>query len=835
MEKRDFKQSRTDHLAESALTPAERTRSKTDHQEIREDLLMFAAQVPGMLYQYEIAPDGRISVPFSTAGIKDIFGCTPQEVMDDYTLIAKVIHPDDQKRLNAAISRSMQTLAPYQIEYRVQLPGQPLRWILGRAKPERKEDGTIVFYGFNTDISEHKETEALLRDRQERLSLIFSTSQDAIIITVTDGRILEANPAAERLFGRSQEELKGLTRYDLVDMRDPRLRTAQEERRRTGAYRGELNFLRRDGTVFPAELHTTVYTDSHGNEKISLFIRDISPRKQAQELLAKERELFETTLMSVSEGIVLARASGEILIFNQGAQRITGYSKDEALGRTLQEVFKLIHIKTGKSAHADVIETLRSGKNIDMSTDYAITAKNGEQIRVSASISMMKAASGDDDRIIASFRDISKEYELQKQIEGFLDVNLDILCVGDLDGYFVKVNKKFEEVLGYRTEEIVGTHFNAYLHPDDMKLTEDAITDLDRREPLSGFVNRYRCRDGSYKYIEWNSVPGVGRYIYSSARDITQQRLHEEQLRQAAIRDELTGLHNRHYFESILPQQIEHAERYDEPLSMLLLDLDHFKDVNDAWGHPIGDELLKLTAEVLSRSIREADIPVRMGGEEFVVLLPRTSLEGALCAAENIRAAVESHPLAMVGPRTVSIGAAQRLEGESFRHWYKRVDDALYRAKQSGRNRVSASDGQESEQSAALNLEWRKDLESGHPEIDRQHQELFSISNQLINLTIDGRHPDEIALALDNLIEHTSDHFAYEERAIKEAGYPEAKRHADIHLELLAKARRLKEAYRKEKLKATAFFTFFTDDVVLDHMMHEDRKFFRYLRGHHSR
>ena len=122
---------------------------------------------------------------------------------------------------------------------------------------------------------------------------------------------------------------------------------------------------------------------------------------------------------------------------------------------------------------------------------------------------------------------------------------------------------------------------------------------------------------------------------------------------------------------------------------MLLLDLDHFKDVNDTWGHPIGDELLKLTAKVLSRSIREADIPVRMGGEEFVVLLPRTSLEGALCAAENIRAAVESHPLAMVGPRTVSIGAAQRLEGESFRHWYKGVADALFRAKQSGPTRVS--------------------------------------------------------------------------------------------------------------------------------------------------
>ena len=834
MEKRDFKQSRTDHLAESALTPAERTRSNTDHQEVREDLLMFAAQVPGMLYQYEIAPDGRISVPFSTAGIKDIFGCTPQEVMDDYTLIAKVIHPDDQKRLNAAISRSMQTLAPYQIEYRVQLPGQPLRWIQGRARPERKEDGTVVCYGFNIDISEHKESEALLRDREERLSLIFSTSQDAILISTPDGVILEANPAAERLFGMSLAELKHTKRFELADASDPRVAVSVAERNRAGFFKGEVNFLKRDGKPFPTELHTTVFTNSRGEERVSLFIRDISLRKQAEGLLRKERELFNTTLMSVSEGIVMALASGEIIVFNDAAQRITGYTSDEVLGRTLEEVFRLSHIKTGESAHADVIEALRSGLKFDNSTAFAMTAKNGEQIRVSTSISMMTDAAGDEDRIIASFRDVSMEYELERQIEGFLEVNLDMLCVGAFDGSFVKVNKKFEEVLGYKTEEIIGTHFSTYVHPDDMGLTQSALTDLDRRESLSGFVNRYRCKDGSYKYIEWNSIPGAGRYMYTSARDITQQRLQEEQLRETAIRDELTGLHNRHYFELILPQQMEHAQRYDEPLSMLLLDLDHFKDVNDTWGHPVGDELLKLTAETVRQAIREADIPVRMGGEEFVVLLPRTSLEGALQAAESIRAAVESHPLAMVGTRTVSIGAAQRLEGESFRHWYKRVDNAMYKAKLSGRNRVAASDGQEAEESAAVNLVWRKDLESRHPEIDRQHQELFSIANQLINLSIDGRQPDEITFTLDRLLEHTAAHFSFEESVIKEAGYPEAKRHADIHHELLAKARRLKEACRKEMLKATAFFTFFTDDVVLDHMLHEDRKFFSFLREHNS-
>ena len=311
---------------------------------------------------------------------------------------------------------------------------------------------------------------------------------------------------------------------------------------------------------------------------------------------------------------------------------------------------------------------------------------------------------------------------------------------------------------------------------------------------------------------------------------MTPQRKLEEQLRQAAIKDELTGLFNRHYFESIINEQMQRADRYEEPLSMVLLDLDHFKQVNDTWGHPVGDELLKLTARTVGKAIRESDMLFRLGGEEFAVLMPRTSLDGALHAAEKIRAAVENNPLATVGIRTASLGAAERMKAESFRHWYKRLDAALYKAKHTGRNRVVVSDGNERLPIKALDLEWRLELQSGNNEIDQQHQELFAIGNRLINLSLDGTNQEEIMKQLELLLSHTASHFDCEEKILEQVGYPDVRHHAEIHKELVSKALRLRESYENGDIKASAFFSFVADDVILNHMINEDTKFFPYLK-----
>ena len=795
-------------LMDTVWSNVERIKAEVQVKKSQEELLKFAAQIPGMLYQYEIAPNGKVRVPFTTDAIKDIFGCTPEDVRHDISPVFKVIHPDDVDRMNAAIAESAKNLFPFQFEYRVLHPGQPVHWIMARAMPEKREDGTIIFHGFNADITDRKDIETQLRDREERFRLLFTTSQDAIFITKPDGEILEVNPAAEQLFERSESELKQLGRAGVVDVKDSRLSPALAERRRTGYFKGELNFLHRDGTVFPTELTSATFTDLSGEEETSMFIRDITKRKRAEDLLIKERELFNTTVMSIGEGIVMAKSSGEILLYNTAAERITGYTKEEVLHRNIIDILHLVHIQTGESAYEYIMDMLKIGKQFDGATDFILMAKDGTEKRILISIAPIKGSEGDEDRIIASFRDIGKEYELEKQIQGFLDVNIDMLCVGDLEGNFHKVNKKFERVLGYRTEDIVGENFMSFIHPDDVQKTLDALTVLDNKDNLSGFTNRYRCKDGSYKYIEWNSMPGIGRYIYCSARDVTPQRQLEEQLRQSAIKDELTGLFNRHYFESIIYEQMQIADRYEEPLSMVLLDLDHFKQVNDTWGHPVGDELLKLTAVNIDKAIRESDILVRFGGEEFIVLMPRTSIDGALHAAEKIRAAVENNPLAVVGTQTASLGVAERMKVESFRHWYRRLDKALYQAKQTGRNRVVVSDGSEKMPIRAFDLEWRLDLQSGNNEIDKQHQELFKIGNRLINLSLEGANQEQIMKQLELLLDHTLSHFAFEEKILEQAGYPDLRHHEEIHDELASKALRLRESFINGDIKAPAFFSF---------------------------
>lgn len=170
--------------------------------------------------------------------------------------------------------------------------------------------------------------------------------------------------------------------------------------------------------------------------------------------------------------------------------------------------------------------------------------------------------------------------------------------------------------------------------------------------------------------------------------DISMQKECEETFKKMAIKDNLTGLYNRYYFEKRANAKIVEAEKYGEPISMLMLDLDQFKSINDTYGHPVGDEVLKLIAYRLKSIIRKADYIFRVGGEEFVVLMPKTNILAADIVAEKVRLELENTEHDIAGKITVSIGVAERRKLEVLDDWYKRVDQALYSAKESGRNCV---------------------------------------------------------------------------------------------------------------------------------------------------
>lgn len=171
--------------------------------------------------------------------------------------------------------------------------------------------------------------------------------------------------------------------------------------------------------------------------------------------------------------------------------------------------------------------------------------------------------------------------------------------------------------------------------------------------------------------------------------EIEKRTLAEEKLKSLIITDELTKINNRRAANQCLQQTIERAERYDEKLSIISLDIDHFKNVNDSHGHDYGDTVLIALASILSDSVRTCDMVARIGGEEFLIILPQISKDSAYQVAERIRTTVSEYNFTKLEQLTVSMGVAEFESTDDFDTLLKRADDGLYQSKNTGRNKVT--------------------------------------------------------------------------------------------------------------------------------------------------
>jgi diguanylate cyclase (GGDEF)-like protein/PAS domain S-box-containing protein len=263
-----------------------------------------------------------------------------------------------------------------------------------------------------------------------------------------------------------------------------------------------------------------------------------------------------------------------------------------------------------------------------------------------------------------------------------------LLCVADLEGNFTRVNPAWTETLGYSQRELLSRPATALVHPDDLERAIAWTEGLaERPSEDANFENRLQASDGSWHWLSW-TARSDGRQIYAVAKDITvrkraelvqQARLREAQAQ--AYADDLTGLANRRAWDAQVPREIARARRSGTPLSVAMLDLDGLKAINDAKGHQAGSNALKHAAAAWSGAVRESDMVARFGGDEFAVVMPDSTLEQALAAAERLRAAI--------GPGlTTSVGVAQWDREESAQALVERADSALYAAKRAGRDRV---------------------------------------------------------------------------------------------------------------------------------------------------
>jgi diguanylate cyclase (GGDEF)-like protein len=170
--------------------------------------------------------------------------------------------------------------------------------------------------------------------------------------------------------------------------------------------------------------------------------------------------------------------------------------------------------------------------------------------------------------------------------------------------------------------------------------------------------------------------------------DITKLKEYQIETEKKVYLDNLTQVYNRNKFDQIFEEELERAKRYHSSFTVAILDIDNFKDFNDAYGHMIGDEVLIKLAQTVNKSVRETDIFARWGGEEFVILFKNTSIERAKAVSLKLKNKIEENEHPDAGKITASFGLSEYIDGDTVESLFNRCDEALYRAKENGRNRL---------------------------------------------------------------------------------------------------------------------------------------------------
>jgi len=428
---------------------------ETSKQESLAILQKIANQVPGVVYQYRLHPDGHASFPFASDGIRTIYRVSPEEVREDAAKVWAILHPDDLEGIVNSIEKSAQELTLWNHEYRVKFDDNTVRWLLGSAKPERETDGSVLWHGFITDITERKKSEEALKDSEFRWKFAIEGSGDGV--------------------------------WDW-----------------------------------------------------------------------------------------------------------------------------------------------------NIQTDEA------------------------------------------------------------------QYSKGWKEMLGYSDEDILPTNdeWSSRVHPDDQLYVKNAMQAyLEGMTDIYVVEYRLRCKDDSYKWIlgrgmiVCRSEDGKPLRMIGTHTDISERKHLELELTRQAHLDYLTGLSNRRHFMEQAEVEMSRAIRYDTPLSLLMLDIDFFKNVNDTYGHQVGDIVLQALSKICQDTLRQVDVAGRIGGEEFAVILPQATSAEALEVAERLREAVANTdvtiPVGLPIHFTVSIGVTTLgNKGINIDTLLNQADKALYKAKETGRNKV---------------------------------------------------------------------------------------------------------------------------------------------------
>lgn len=429
-------------------------------------------------------------------------------------------------------------------------------------------------------------------------------------------------------------------------------------------------------------------------------------------------DLLQVALEQSFNAIMITNAQrsgvGPVIVYcNAALCEMTGYTEAELLGQSPR-------ILQGPATDMAVLRRLRQCLDDGAFFEGATVnyRRDGEPYQVEWNISPVRDEAGCIQYFVSVQRDITARVQAEQErnllAQALHECN-DAILITDEALHIVFVNRAAERLTGYSAAELLGQSpmlLRSGLH--ESQFYEALENSLSQGQEFQGtFINRHKS--GALYYAEQSiavlrDASGLIRHYVGVSKDITQRVQREQALREQAHRDQLTGLLNRHAGEAQLQRCELSAQASGQCFALILGDVDHFKQVNDTWGHGIGDRVLKTVASVLLDTVRSSDHVVRWGGEEFLVILPDVGLEVAQELAERIRSAVQAQPMPEAGHCTLSLGVGGGQQGELAAALLQRVDNALYESKRRGRNQVSLAAYGGGASSASCDLKLQEPL-----------------------------------------------------------------------------------------------------------------------------
>ncbi|MBI5965984.1 MAG: diguanylate cyclase [Chloroflexi bacterium] len=477
-----------------------------------------------------------------------------------------------------------------------------------------------------------------------------------------------------------------------------------------------------------SESHGTEYCHQAEIQRLQGCIEELEKpdvnHQQQKESLGESESLFQYLFEQTHDAVFILDLAGRHIISNQRAATMLGYTKEEMASLSVNET------SAEREKSKSVLERLLAGEHIPL-YERLFRKKDGQIIPVEINAELIRGKNNEPIYIQSVVRDISERKRVEQQLRES-EFKYRIVADNTHDwefwlspsGKFIYTSPSCKDITGYEADEFKRTPhiLIKIIHPEDLAGFLAHQKDVAKKREKGEVEFRIQKPDGNIIWIDHVCQPifdDNGAYLGArgSNRDITRRKIMEAELKEAneklnahiceieqlqselreqALHDPLTGLYNRRYLNEALEREITRAKREDHCLSVIISDIDHFKKINDTYGHQVGDKFLTEIAAIMKNYARSSDIICRYGGEEFLLILPGATKAAAMKRARELKRSCAGIRILQEGKRpkvTLSFGVATfPIHGQEAGELIIKADKAMYRSKDLGRNRVTAWD-----------------------------------------------------------------------------------------------------------------------------------------------